>query len=433
MSHCKNCQSRLEGAYCNSCGQRDVDLERPIWSLVGDILKEAFELDGRSALTVRALFLHPGRLTHEFLAGRRRSYTSPLRLYLAISILFFIVAAWGARSGYLLEPGQDPRFDAAIQAGFLADDLPRLMFLLLPVFALLMKIVYFSRLYFDHLIFSIHLHTAGYVILAVLLPLEEVTPLKKGAEPETNRLNLMMRHPLARRFVAGVRGVDIARWRDQRLHKVTPATVKRDLVLLGHVFEVARKEWGIYVHNPVRDIKLPPGGRPRDRRLQPGEETRLFDACREARNHWLLPMVQLAIETAMRQGELLRLRWEHIDLNRRTAHLPDTKNGESRTVPLSSTSKKNSSPSDSSSLRTRAEPLELDHARERDRAIADEPVEVVALRQADERVRADHPRGEPGDDPHGGALGTRRTGSGFRVDRAHVQLNREGHQCAVSE
>ena len=124
--------------------------------------------------------------------------------------------------------------------------------------------------------------------------LEEVTPLKKGAEPETNRLRLVMRHPLARRFVAGVRRVDIARWRDERLRKVTAATVKRDLVLLGHVFEVAR-------------------------------------------NYWLLPLVQLALETAMRQGELLRLRWEHIDLNHRTAHLPDTKNGEARTVPLSST------------------------------------------------------------------------------------------------
>ena len=167
--------------------------------------------------------------------------------------------------------------------------------------------------------------------------LEVVTPLKKGAEPETNRLNLMMRHPLARRFVAGVRGVDIARWRDERLRKVTPATVKWDLVLLGHVFDVARKESDIHVHNPVRDIKLPPGGRPRDRRLQPGEEARLFTACREARNRWLLPMVQLALQTAMCQGELLRMCWQHIDLNRRTAHLPDTKNGEARTVPLSST------------------------------------------------------------------------------------------------
>ena len=58
-----------------------------------------------------------------------------------------------------------------------------------------------------------------------------VPPLKKGAEPETNRLRLMMRPPLAGRFVAGVRGVDIARWRDERSRKVAPATVKRDPVL----------------------------------------------------------------------------------------------------------------------------------------------------------------------------------------------------------
>lgn len=167
--------------------------------------------------------------------------------------------------------------------------------------------------------------------------LAEVTPLKKGAASETNRARALIRLPLARRYVAGIRGVDIARYRDERLRKVTPSTVKRDLVLLGHVFEVARKEWGIHVHNPVRDIRLPADNRPRDRRLQAGEEARLLEACREARNPWLLPIVQLALETAMRQGELIRLHWEHIDLNRRTAHLPDTKNGEARTVPLSTT------------------------------------------------------------------------------------------------
>ncbi|HHJ15204.1 MAG TPA: site-specific integrase [Gammaproteobacteria bacterium] len=167
--------------------------------------------------------------------------------------------------------------------------------------------------------------------------LNEITPLKKGAASETNRLRALMRLPLARRFVASIRGMDIARFRDERLQKVTPSTVKRDLVLLGHAFEVARKEWGIHFHNPVRDIKLPSENRPRDRRLQAGEETRLLAACEQARNPWLLPVVQLALETAMRQGELIRLHWEHIDLSHRTAYLPDTKNGESRTVPLSTT------------------------------------------------------------------------------------------------
>lgn len=172
MSHCKNCKSQLDGAFCASCGQRDVNLERPIWSLIGDIFKETFELDGRSALTAKILFRSPGMLTYEFLAGRRRTYTSPLRLYLAISIMFFVFAAWGAQSGIMLESGQDHRLDAAVQAGFLSDDLPRLMFMLLPVFALLLKMAYINRLYFDHLIFSLHLHSAAYVILAMMMPLE---------------------------------------------------------------------------------------------------------------------------------------------------------------------------------------------------------------------------------------------------------------------
>jgi len=174
MPQCRNCQTRLEGTYCPTCGQRNVDLERPIWSLIGDVVKETFEIDGRAALTVKTLFRYPGMLTDEFLAGRRRTYTSPLRLYLAISISFFLLFAWIARSGILLEPGRDPGFDAAVQAGFLSDDLPRLMFVLLPMFALMLKIVYRRRLYFDHLIFSLHLHSAAYVILAIVLPLAEL-------------------------------------------------------------------------------------------------------------------------------------------------------------------------------------------------------------------------------------------------------------------
>ncbi len=172
MRVCRNCQSTLHGEYCAKCGQRDIDLDRPIWDLVAGIVKESFEIDGRAARTVRTLFRHPGMLTAEFLAGRRASYSPPLRLYLVFSIAFFLLVAWLAASGILREPGADPVFDAAVQARFLSDDLPTLMFVLLPVFALLMKIVYWSRRYFDHLIFSLHLHCAEYTVLAVVLPLE---------------------------------------------------------------------------------------------------------------------------------------------------------------------------------------------------------------------------------------------------------------------
>ena len=114
-------------------------------------------------------------------------------------------------------------------------------------------------------------------------------------------------------------------------------------MIVSHLFEVARKEWGIQVQNPMRDVRLPPNARARERRLEPGregqasEESRLLAACQQARNPYLLPIVRLALKTAMRQGELVGMRWENVDLSRRIAHLPDTKNGEARTVPLSST------------------------------------------------------------------------------------------------
>jgi len=77
----------------------------------------------------------------------------------------------------------------------------------------------------------------------------------------------------------------------------------------------------------------------RDRTLSPDEEVRLLHAVEPIgrRNPWAKPLVVLALATAMRQGELLALRWQHVDLANRVARLPQTKNGDSRTVPLSTT------------------------------------------------------------------------------------------------
>ena len=171
--------------------------------------------------------------------------------------------------------------------------------------------------------------------------LQENTSQKRGAGPEACRIRALIRHPLAKRFIGTVRGVDIARYRDERLTKVTPGSLRRELTILSQLFEVSRREWGIYVHNPVRDIKLPAENSARNRRLQDAhdgsdsEEAKLFAACRRSRNPYLLPIVKLALETAMRQSELVGMHWRHIDLKRRTIFLPQTKNGNSRTVPLS--------------------------------------------------------------------------------------------------
>lgn len=173
-SKCRNCGTSLDGAYCRNCGQKDVDLERPIVQLLKELVYETFELDGRATQTLRMLFLRPGALTSEFLSGHRRQYTPPLRLYLVISVTFFLFATWIAGQGALLSQGQSLEEFAAGQAEFLGEQLPRLMFVLLPVFALLLKTLYFRRLYFDHLIFAVHIHCVAYVILGLMLPFEQL-------------------------------------------------------------------------------------------------------------------------------------------------------------------------------------------------------------------------------------------------------------------
>jgi hypothetical protein len=174
MAQCSNCNTQLSGPFCPQCGQKDVDLERPFVNLIGDVVRETFDVDGRAWRTIKMLFARPGHLTAEFLAGRRRKYTPPLRLYLFISVGFFILIAWIAGQGLLLDQGQSVETHAESQARFMSDEMPRLMFLLLPVFALLLKAVLRQRLYFDHVIHSVHLHSAAFVVLALILPFEKV-------------------------------------------------------------------------------------------------------------------------------------------------------------------------------------------------------------------------------------------------------------------
>lgn len=166
----------------------------------------------------------------------------------------------------------------------------------------------------------------------------ENTARKKGAAREANRIKAWRAHKLAKLTMAALRGADIAKYRDdRRADGVSDATIRLELMLLSSVYETARKDWGYAVTNPVRTITLPSPSRKRERRLEHDEETRLLDALDNA-----LPsmpartLAAVAIETGMRQGELLRLEWDDIDLRRRVVCLSDTKSGDPRDVPLSS-------------------------------------------------------------------------------------------------
>lgn len=135
-------------------------------------------------------------------------------------------------------------------------------------------------------------------------------------------------------FIANVRSPDIAAWRADLLSQsLSNATVGHHMTTLSAVFSFIAKDLGIDLPggNPCRLARKPTRPKGRERRLRPGE----YEALQADRPE-LLAFIILALETSMRRGELVKLRWEHIDLARRTAHLPDTKNGEARTVALSS-------------------------------------------------------------------------------------------------
>ncbi|KAH0438491.1 site-specific integrase [Paraburkholderia fungorum] len=172
---------------------------------------------------------------------------------------------------------------------------------------------------------------------------ERVSIHKRGAKQETYRTRPIWRSFLGKMKISSVTTVDIAAYRDMRLatiaphtkRLVTPNTVRLELAMLSDLFNVAQIEWGACASNPVSKVrkpKLPPG---RDRRITFGEERRLLRAAAAHKNPEMYSIISLAIETAMRQGEILSLEWENIDLRRRIAHLPITKNGEKRDVPLS--------------------------------------------------------------------------------------------------
>ena len=183
----------------------------------------------------------------------------------------------------------------------------------------------------------------------------EVSPHKKGGALEILRLRKLRSDPIAALKVSALSGKSIAQYRDRRLSgtseakPVSGSTVNRELTLIGHVLSVARTEWGVHLDaNPVSLIRRPKENRARSRRLYHGEEERLLKELELSqrtaegffegggcRNAHVRPLVILAIETAMRRGELLSLRWPDVHLADRFVRLHDTKNGEARDVPLS--------------------------------------------------------------------------------------------------
>lgn len=170
---------------------------------------------------------------------------------------------------------------------------------------------------------------------------DEITPRKKGAKQETVRLNKWLKHELADRMLTLIQPSDFAGYiADRRAEGRAEQTIKSEIIAISNVFKVAGADWGYNIENPIKRISKPGGSRKRDQRILPEVWPAIAAALSARRNPYYVVIAELAIETAMRQGELFALTWADIDLSGR--HLTvregkDTtgKNDKSRIVPLS--------------------------------------------------------------------------------------------------
>lgn len=256
QTHCRNCETELVGDFCHACGQSAGSLRRPFWTLLKDSAETLFVMDGRIMQTLPALMIRPGRISRDYLDGRRMRFIPPFRLYVFASLIFFVLLPLTLGQGIGFDPsmggidsareqleqaresgemgeeeyrdaleglglaesilrGRAPEtppqdaldstgttppatevppeaLEALQQAGrtgdldatglaFVRDNasrlwaetrrwVPRIMFVLLPVYAALLALVYLWRrhfLYFDHLIVSLHFHAALFLAMTV--------------------------------------------------------------------------------------------------------------------------------------------------------------------------------------------------------------------------------------------------------------------------
>jgi len=104
---CLNCGTVLAGPFCHYCGQPDKNLLRFFPVLLREMLADFLDFDSRFVRTMKPLLFHPGKLTRDYLDGRRFRYTPPLRLYIFASMAFFLIAAMLASSAISVNTGED--------------------------------------------------------------------------------------------------------------------------------------------------------------------------------------------------------------------------------------------------------------------------------------------------------------------------------------
>ena len=162
--NCANCDTQLtdEANFCHNCGQSTLSIDRNFGLVFREQMHELLDIDGRLARSLKTLITQPGEITRAYINGRRMAYTPPLRLYLIVSILFFLLFS------YIYPIYTHSESDA----GIMSDYYSKAMFILFPIFALLMQLFFTNSRFLGNLVFSLHTHSLAYLVLMVIGPLE---------------------------------------------------------------------------------------------------------------------------------------------------------------------------------------------------------------------------------------------------------------------
>lgn len=169
---------------------------------------------------------------------------------------------------------------------------------------------------------------------------DEISPTRKGQRWEAVRLAKLQRDPIADIMLMDLRHDDIQQWIARQ--KIGAGSINRELNLMSAVLREARVQWKWLTDNPMRDVKRPKQPAHRDRLLADKELERLLEALEYTEDGPIVTVRQeiavsvlLALETAMRRGEIYSLDWSHVHLKRKFVTLLETKNGQRRDVALS--------------------------------------------------------------------------------------------------
>jgi hypothetical protein len=199
-AQCLNCGHAVQSRYCSECGQENTDYRVSLWRLLADLFEELFQLESRLWRSLWTLVRRPGRLTRDYNAGRRVLYTSPLRLYLLCSFTYFFVAALVVppvgnvqikadmrdvgleqmpppknalerkirqRLGALEK--LDPKETSRRAREALIANTPKVMVVLVPLFALLVQMLFWRHFFVEHLVFALHAHAFSYLLMTIAL------------------------------------------------------------------------------------------------------------------------------------------------------------------------------------------------------------------------------------------------------------------------